>query len=30
VVTIKDDKDDYGDHTIYLWTTPLKKTKTAE
>jgi precorrin-6B methylase 2 len=27
VVTIPDEKDDYGDHTIYLWTTPLKKEK---
>jgi SAM-dependent methyltransferase len=27
VVTIQDEKDDYGDHTIYLWTTPLNKQK---
>ncbi len=27
VVTISDEDDDYGDHTIYLWTTPLKKEK---
>ena len=27
VVTIPDEDDDYGDHTIYLWTTPLKKQK---
>jgi tRNA/tmRNA/rRNA uracil-C5-methylase (TrmA/RlmC/RlmD family) len=25
VITIKDEKDEYGDHTIYLWTTPLTK-----
>ena len=25
VITIEDDEDDYGNHTIYLWTTPLKK-----
>jgi hypothetical protein len=25
VVTIEDADDDYGDHTVYLWTTPLKK-----
>jgi len=25
VVTIEDEEDEYGDHTIYLWTTPLKK-----
>ena len=25
VVTIEDEDDDYGDHTVYLWTTPLKK-----
>lgn len=25
VVTIPDENDTYGDHTIYLWTTPLKK-----
>lgn len=25
VITIEDDEDEYGDHTIYLWTTPLKK-----
>ena len=25
VITIKDKEDEYGDHTIYLWTTPLKK-----
>jgi len=29
VVTIPDEKDDYGDHTIYLWTTPLKKEKVS-
>jgi len=27
VVTISDEDDEYGDHTIYLWTTPLKKEK---
>lgn len=27
VVNIPDEKDDYGDHTIYLWTIPLKKEK---
>ena len=26
IITIEDDEDDYGDHTIYLWTTPLKRT----
>ena len=26
VVRIEDDGDTYGDHTIYLWTTPLKRT----
>jgi predicted nuclease of predicted toxin-antitoxin system len=26
-VIIPDEDDDYGDHTIYLWTTPLKKEK---
>ena len=25
VITIEDKDDDYGDHTIYLWITPLKK-----
>ncbi|KPK36140.1 MAG: hypothetical protein AMJ65_16610 [Phycisphaerae bacterium SG8_4] len=25
VVTIEDEEDDYGDHTLYLWTTPLNK-----
>ncbi|UCE50703.1 MAG: methyltransferase domain-containing protein [Phycisphaerales bacterium] len=25
VVTVEDAEDDYGDHTVYLWTTPLKK-----
>ena len=25
VITIEDEEDDYGNHTIYLWTTPLKK-----
>lgn len=30
VVTIPDEKDDYGDHTIYLWTTPLKKEKAGD
>ncbi|MHC4433020.1 MAG: SAM-dependent methyltransferase [Planctomycetota bacterium] len=25
IVTIEDDEDDYGDHTVYLWTTPLKR-----
>jgi predicted nuclease of predicted toxin-antitoxin system len=30
VVTIQDEKDDYGDHTIYLWTTPLKKEKAGD
>ena len=25
VVTIEDDADAYGDHTVYLWTVPLKK-----
>jgi len=25
VVTIPDENDDYGDRTVYLWTTPLKK-----
>jgi tRNA G37 N-methylase Trm5 len=30
VVTIPDEKDDYGDHTIYLWTTPLKKEKASD
>jgi ubiquinone/menaquinone biosynthesis C-methylase UbiE len=25
VITIEDNEDDYGDHTIYLWTIPLKK-----
>ncbi len=29
VVTIKDEEDVYGDHTIYLWTTPLKRTTAA-
>ncbi len=27
VIQIEDDEDTYGDHTIYLWTTPLKKEK---
>jgi len=30
VVTISDEKDDYGDHTIYLWTTPLKREKASD
>jgi SAM-dependent methyltransferase len=30
VVTIQDERDRYGDHTIYLWTTPLKKEKVSE
>ncbi|MFC1653050.1 SAM-dependent methyltransferase [Planctomycetota bacterium] len=25
VITIEDSDDEYGDHTIYLWTTPLNK-----
>jgi len=25
VITIEDEEDDYGDHTVYLWTTPLNK-----
>lgn len=25
VITIEDSEDEYGDHTIYLWTTPLNK-----
>ncbi|MCF7975169.1 MAG: class I SAM-dependent methyltransferase [Phycisphaerae bacterium] len=25
IVTIEDTEDEYGDHTIYLWTTPLNK-----
>jgi len=25
IITIEDEEDDYGDHTVYLWTTPLKK-----
>ena len=29
-VIISDEDDDYGDHTIYLWTTPLKKQKAGE
>jgi len=30
VVIIPDEKDDYGDHTVYLWTTPLKKEKPGD
>jgi hypothetical protein len=30
VVRIADEEDDYGDHTIYLWTTPLKKEKISD
>jgi len=30
VVKIPDEKDDYGDHTIYLWTTPLKREKASD
>jgi precorrin-6B methylase 2 len=29
-VIIPDEDDDYGDHTIYLWTTPLKKEKAGK
>ncbi len=29
-VIIPDEEDDYGDHTIYLWTTPLKKEKAGD
>ena len=29
-VIIPDEDDDYGDHTIYLWTTPLKKEKPGD
>ena len=29
IITIKDSEDDYGDHTIYLWTTPLKREDTG-
>jgi hypothetical protein len=25
IITIEDTEDEYGDHTIYLWTTPLNK-----
>ena len=25
VVVIEDKKDPYGDHALFLWTTPLKK-----
>jgi hypothetical protein len=25
VITLEDTEDDYGDHTLYLWTTPLNK-----
>jgi hypothetical protein len=24
-ITIEDEEDEYGDHTVYLWTTPLNK-----
>jgi tRNA/tmRNA/rRNA uracil-C5-methylase (TrmA/RlmC/RlmD family) len=30
VITIEDEEDDYGDHTIYLWTTPLNKEGVAD
>ena len=30
IVNIPDEKDDYGDHTVYLWTTPLKKEKPGD
>ena len=30
VITIEDDEDEYGDHTIYLWTTPLKKADVSD
>lgn len=30
IVIIPDEDDDYGDHTIYLWTTPLKKQKPGD
>ena len=30
VVTIEDEDDDYGNHTVYLWTTPLKKEKVSD
>jgi hypothetical protein len=30
IVKIPDEKDDYGDHTIYLWTTPLKREKVSD
>lgn len=26
-ITIEDPDDEYGDHTVYLWTTPLRKDK---
>jgi len=29
VITIKDEEDDYGNHTVYLWTTPLRKEDVA-
>jgi hypothetical protein len=29
-VIIPDEDDDYGDHTIYLWTTPLKRQKAGD
>lgn len=29
VVKILDEEDEYGDHTVYLWTTPLKKEKAS-
>jgi len=25
IITIEDEEDAYGNHTIYLWTTPLNK-----
>ncbi|MBE0535141.1 MAG: class I SAM-dependent methyltransferase [Phycisphaerae bacterium] len=30
VITIEDSDDAYGDHTIYLWTTPLKRTEAGQ
>ncbi|UCG55935.1 MAG: methyltransferase domain-containing protein [Phycisphaerales bacterium] len=30
VVVMSDEEDDYGDHTVYLWTTPLNKEEVSE
>ena len=29
IITLEDSEDEYGDPTIYLWTTPLKREDTG-